>query len=377
MRHPAATHRVCMVTQRPPGSPVRLPLATPTDIIAAVPYLLGRHPSHCLVVLGARGAASQVRLAGRCPLPEEATAVPGLVAGLVERLARDRCDQAVLVGYGPPERVAPFAHELGEVAAASGVALREALRVDGGRYWSYLCPEPACCPPEGTRYDVVSSTIPATAVLAGLAPRGGSAVPQALVAPVAGSVRDEMERATRRAEVRRGRMCAEREGAVPVESALLAEGARAVAEAVDDARAGRLPGSCDRVAWLGVLLATVSVRDEAWARIRPPDAAAHVRLWRYVLRRVEPSYTPAPGALLAFAAWQQGDTALADAALDRVDSASPGYPMAVLLRQALQRGVSPRDWPQRGAGRAGEPPPPHGPTAGQRWAGPDWPGHRR
>jgi hypothetical protein len=54
-----------------------------------------------------------------------------------------------------------------------------------------------------------------------------------------------------------------------------------------------------------------------------------------------PSYVAAPASLLAFCAWQAGDGALANVALDRALDDNPRYSMALLLREALDSGAPP------------------------------------
>jgi hypothetical protein len=49
----------------------------------------------------------------------------------------------------------------------------------------------------------------------------------------------------------------------------------------------------------------------------------------------------APAALLAFVAWQSGDGALANVALDRAVADEPRYSMALLLRQVISAGAPP------------------------------------
>ena len=97
------------------------------------------------------------------------------------------------------------------------------------------------------------------------------------------------------------------------------------------------------MAWLSVVLALLPVRDDAWARM-DPDAAlreAHLRLWADLVRRSCPAYRPAPASLLAFTAWQSGDGALANIALDLALEADPGYSLALLLRDIMEAGVPP------------------------------------
>ena len=50
---------------------------------------------------------------------------------------------------------------------------------------------------------------------------------------------------------------------------------------------------------------------------------------------------PTAAALLAFVAWQSGDGALANVALDRALADDPRYSMALLLRQVITAGAPP------------------------------------
>jgi len=73
----------------------------------------------------------------------------------------------------------------------------------------------------------------------------------------------------------------------------------------------------------------------------PDHRDAHARLWTDVARRAEREYVPAPASLLAFTAWQCGNGALANLALDRALEADPGYSMALLLRDTIDAGTPP------------------------------------
>jgi hypothetical protein len=118
-------------------------------------------------------------------------------------------------------------------------------------------------------------------------------------------------------------------------------GLRAVTGAVAEYRRGGRLGTDDETAWLAVSLADLRVRDDAWARMVPEHAAAHLRLWTDVVRRAPARYVPAPASLLAFTAWQAGNGALANLAAERALAADPGYSMAQLLLDAVGAGVPP------------------------------------
>src|SRR5690349_19587406 len=97
-----------------------LSLSYPADALAAIPYLLGFHPTDSVVVLAIRGrhavlAARHDLPPGGAPEPapaagDSAAAGPGAtVAGLVAHLAaavrQQSATAAIVVGYGPAQRV--------------------------------------------------------------------------------------------------------------------------------------------------------------------------------------------------------------------------------------------------------------------------------
>ncbi|GAA4950654.1 DUF4192 domain-containing protein [Streptomonospora halophila] len=331
-----------------PQVPSRLTLSGPSDILAAVPYIVGYHPNDTLLVLGLRGDAPRLHttfcrdLAADGADDDREEAADRLAAALRD----EGCTVALAVGYGPAGAVTRNVDALRRAAARAGVALREALRVCEGRYWSYTCTSPECCPPEGVAYDPSSSAVAAAAVANGLSAWPSRESIRDHLAPAEGPRRALMRAATRAAEERAARLCAPgHRGRDAYGPRFRVEGARAVRAAADAAACGELPEDPGHIAWLGVLLGCVRVRDEAWCLIGPDTAEAHQRLWRHVLCHCEPGYRAAPGSLLAVAAWARGDTALADAALERVRRSDPDYSMAALVHRALRAGLPWRGYP--------------------------------
>ena len=328
---------------RTPPQPVRI--GTPAALLAVIPGLLGFDPGDSIVVVGTAAPDEPVRLTLRYDTPDPAR--PEVAAALARHalsvLAAQGVTSAATVGYGTDAAVAPVAAALRERAAATGITITESLRVTGGRYWSYACADPSCCPPAGTPFDPAAH--PAARALAAA---GGTVLADrrelaATIAPAAGQRAAAMRRATGRAlaEVSRitGRL--ERAGTrVPGRRLTAAVGQVAVRDAIGQCRAGKLPGT-ELAAWLTVALREVRVRDDAWARMDPAYQGAHLRLWSHLTRLARPGYVAAPAALLAFVAWQCGDGALANVALDRALADSPRYSMAVLLREALDSGAPP------------------------------------
>ena len=134
----------------PPGRPqTRIRVAGPGDLLAVVPRLLGFTPEESLVVLGLKGERGRVELAMRYDLPPAASAAD-IAEHAAHALTRAEVPRTVAIGYGTGPQVTPAMDAVRASVTEAGVEVREALRVDEGRYWSYLCKDPACHPVEGT-----------------------------------------------------------------------------------------------------------------------------------------------------------------------------------------------------------------------------------
>ena len=326
----------------------RIRVSSPADVLAVVPHMIGFHPGKSLVVMGVGRPRARIQLAFRYDLPDPPDAVHAAdIAEHATEVLRDRrLSTAIGVGYGPGALVTPVADALGAALQQAGLRLHELLRVEDGRYWSYLCQNPQCCPADGVPFDVRANPAAAAMTVAGLVAYPDRAALARTLAPVTGAAAQSMDRATSRAQERAASLVAQASsspapGGKHQTRLLVDEGRRAVREAISTYRGnGRLLDD-DAVAWLTVVLAHLAVRDDAWARMDPGHCAAHLRLWTDVARRAAPAYLPAPASLLAFTAWQSGDGALANIAIDRALAADPGYSLAQLLRDIMDAGVPP------------------------------------
>jgi hypothetical protein len=336
-----------------PGDEFSLPahvrVSSPGDILAVVPHLLGFHPARSLVVVGvgSPGSAPRIELAFRYDLPDPpGTAVTAEIAGhAVAVLDQRRLHTVIGIGYGPGALVTPMADALAAAVRERGLRLHELMRVEDGRYWSYICANPDCCPPDGVRFDVQASPAAAAMTVAGLVAYPDRAALAGTLAPVTGPAARAMQRATTAARARAAKLVSQgSQGGLEPATTLLAEaGRRAVRDFIASYRGGRPITAAEPVAWLSVTLAHLPVRDDAWARMDPQYRDAHLRMWSDVVRRARPAYLAAPASLLAFTAWQSGEGALANIALDRALAADPHYSLAHLLRDILDAGVPPSE----------------------------------
>ncbi|MEZ5116463.1 MAG: DUF4192 domain-containing protein [Candidatus Nanopelagicales bacterium] len=336
----------------------------PSALIASVPHLLGFRPTASLVVVVLSGERNQVRVTARIDLPT--APAPGYAAGVAGRLTRARGDQAVVVVYPPdtdtgtePGRAAPptdpaaYADLVDEVAAAltdRDLALRDALWVQAGRWGSYLCSDPGCCPAEGRPLDDADALrARSSLVLAGL---GVMPDRQALVESLAPEA-DASDEAAVRAALHR----------VTTGQVVLPLTPRAVVDEVaavlarPRVRAARHLLTAHEVALVLGALAGIRVRDGLMhrltdhARNRGPGAGAgpdllvraEQALSECTRRAVGGAVAPV-ATVLAAVAWLTGSGARALVALDRALDDDPGYTLAHLLRAAIDGGLPPQQW---------------------------------
>jgi len=321
------------------GSSARPPvrIRSVAGVLAIVPRLLGFTPHHSLVVVGIT-AEGQLQLAFRydLPSPPAADMAAAMTGHALSVLAQQELPVAVVVGYGPGAAVTPLADAFRAAAPGAGVRLHDVLRVQEGRYWSYLCTNPACCAPEGVVFDPDADPAARALTAAGLRVLPSREALAATIAPVTGTGENDLLHAAKQAERAAARLVT-RKGP----EALVQPGLTAVRAAIGLYRDGGSVVPAIGFAWLALVLRQLRIRDDAWARMDPQHQPAHQRLWTDVVRRAQPGYLAAPASLLAFTAWQAGNGALANLALDRALADQPDYSMALLLRDALDAGTPP------------------------------------
>jgi hypothetical protein len=320
----------------------RIRVSSVAGFLAVIPHLLGFHPSRSMVVVGLDARRGRIVLAFRYDLPDPPDAARSLEIAehAAAVLRKRRIRTAIAAGYGDGVLVTPVAEQLRAGLRGAGIAMRDLLRVQDGRYWSYVCTDPGCCPPDGVPFDASAHPAAAAMTAAGMPARPDRASLADSLAPLTGQAAESMRQATERAVLRAAELIAS--AGAPGGLWLAVEAGReAVRAAISIYRHGGRIADHDQLAWLTVTIADLRVRDDAWARMEPRHRADHQRLWTDVARHACEPYVPAPASLLAFTAWQSGDGALATVAIERALAADPEYSMAHLIGQALDAGLPP------------------------------------
>jgi hypothetical protein len=215
------------------------------------------------------------------------------------------------------------------------------LRADGQRWFDL---DRRAVQGRGRRYDVADHPFAAQSVYEGAVTHTSRAELAASVA----AVPDRVQRVVDALPVALGRLGESQAAAEAlwVEETITATAREPAPVPLDDATAARLL----------VAITDTGLRDVAWSQIRRATASRHVALWTDVLRRTPEEFLAAPGCLLAFAAWQSGQGALAWCALDRCHEAEPENSLALAIAAALERAVPPGAWDDRGSTGTGSGP---------------------
>lgn len=324
-------------------------LGGPEDMVAAIPYLLGFHPRESVVAVGLRGRRRRVCLAIRLDLPPP----PGErdAADLIAAHLRNaRASQAVLVvitedtpagapapGPGPRLPREALISTLRGALTGARIDIHDALCIRSGRWWSYTCADPACCPPEGL-------PVPAGSVTALAAATAADGV---VVLPDREALEQTVAPAEPRPSPRRRRLFDAAAAAHRDEVAAVGAGAAkaAVVEelaALIERRAERSePLPLEQAARIAAALTDLDTRDACIRWLTAPLADIAEGLWRELVRTAPPTYVAAPATLLALHAYARGDGAFARICANRALADDPTCAMARLVHVSLDRGLGP------------------------------------
>ncbi len=135
------------------AAPPKIRLSTRGDLVASVPALLGFHPQRSLVVVFLDDR-SHIACTMRADLDDALDHGGDILRRVTEAARTANADTVVILWFAP--RVSgslPWGQEVDAVITVlegSGLVVADALLVDRGRYWSYLCHDEQCCPFQGT-----------------------------------------------------------------------------------------------------------------------------------------------------------------------------------------------------------------------------------
>lgn len=187
------------------GLPGSVRLGSPAEVAAAIPHFFGFHPDSSIVLLGLARSRHDCRAGISHGLRVDLTSVAHGPAAFgrwaASRLVEAGANETLCVIYPPeggPARMADYRRLVAGMCTPlrlAGVAPLDVLFVADGRWWSFLCDSPTCCPPEGSRVESGASAIAALSAYSGLAVLPNRAALAASLEPYGGEMAERMRAA--------------------------------------------------------------------------------------------------------------------------------------------------------------------------------------
>ena len=301
-------------------------VTTPSDLLAAVPFLIGYQPSDSIVLISLE--EESITMAIRIDFPESISEREA--SALVEKFRGS--DGALLVSYIPDSCLdaESVIRPLIEAIDRAEIPLRESIIIVGNRWRSLVCPDTECCPLEGTPLPDLSDSRIAVEEIA-----QGKLMPFKNLDDMADSLSPDLDP-----------VILEMIGRIPPinyeeePTTAQREGANAILDFLHDFEVDRICRDKRLVAKVLVRLKDLQVRDFALGSMND-KSDLYFDAWRWLLKKAPNGFVAAPATLFAVAAYERGDGAMANLALDKAEVDQSSYSMVKLLRQLFQSGKPP------------------------------------
>jgi hypothetical protein len=325
-------------------------LGSPGEVVAAIPHFFGFHPDSSIVVLGLFRSDLDCRAAishgMRVDLEVVLRSPAAFGRWMAGRLVETGANEALCVVYPPhdgPVRMSDYRRLVAGMCAPlrlARVAPLDVLFVNEGRWWSFLCDRISCCPPEGSPIDTSASAIAVLTAYSGLAVLPSRAALAAGLEPYGAEMADRMRAAC---DVALDRLLGGRAGGcLDFDWGDIAR-LWQLADGLCDAHMPLDRSLTDEVAGeLLVALTDARVRDHLATWCGDDRAGQAVALGVELARRaVTPEQAAAAYSVAAWATWSLGWGAWSRLCIERAVMAVPGYALAGLIKQGLDRGIGP------------------------------------
>lgn len=299
---------------------MRLSIHSPDELIAAIPHLLGFKVEESIVLVPLRADLPIARV----DLPttaNERNEVWDAIRGAFSRYVQPGASVAIVCMTHDQQAAELIGRDLAVRLASIGIATPLRLSADDSHWYDLDSGD------SGVQTEDARDRLAATNVLAERAQPVNSrdAISASLAGdrePVANLMPETREASAQSMQNR------ERQWALGRLQQFQADGVR-----LTDGDASRLLVAAE----------SIPIRDALWNDIGRGNATSHVALWTDLTSRAPDEVRAAPASLLGFAAWQNGNGAMAWCALDQVPKDKP-YTLANLVGAAMQTGRHPREW---------------------------------
>lgn len=316
-------------------------LTSPHDLLAAVPFLIGYHPTNSLVIVSLKDDAIGMAMRVDYPTPESDTEEP--YGSLAFHLLRDGAEGVLVVAYVPDDRSdgEEVLRDIELAMVRANIPLRESLLIAHGRWRSVLCTDSDCCPAEGKILPEISTSRVAVEQVA-----QGRPMPFADVDGLTDSI----------APLALSRdldfLASIHSYCIDPDSSEIQSAQRGSATSVIDLVARFVDGSLGKdcesdlelMARVIAGVGDIQVRDFALGSHDETSINSYWAMWRYLVRIAPAGFVAPIAVLFAALSYERGEGALAQRALDRALSDDPSYSLAALLRRVFSAGWPPESF---------------------------------
>lgn len=315
-----------------------LTLNCPEDLLNAVPFLLGFHPKDSVVAVSLRDRGTKVGLTVRFDYPDDD--FEEIARRLAMHLKDDGADKALLVIYrdAPYSKTNAFVDLIRHECQGQFIEVPDVLWVSAGHWWSLICDEDCCKYQELPNFE--TSPVTAAHVLAGAPlPSEDEEAFAALIDHVETERSRNIEEISKRM---RDVLAKSVEEETHNRQSFVKRGANLMDLIYQNwIQEHQIVDKDEHIASLMVTMMDVHVRDYAMGMHDDDTVDTAEDFWREMVRLAPEGLVAPVATVLAAVCLERGDGAMTQRALERAVNDSPGYPMAMLLRQALEAGWGP------------------------------------
>ena len=258
---------------------------------------------------------------------------------LARHFVKEASEAALLVAYMPIDREDgdSLLIALGAGLIRNGISIQESIVVRDGRYRSIICRDTQCCPVNGLELPAIeNSEIAAEHVVAGI-PMPYTNISELVATLAADPQSYDFDWSDQVADF----LIAE--DSEELES-LRRDGVETMELLIDEYRIGRGPSDRTLVARMIGRMSDVQVRDYALGVHQEDNYDLYFTMWRELLRLAPRGFVAPIACIVAAMAYESGDGALAQKALDRAFNDDDHYPLASLLRRVFNAGWPPESF---------------------------------
>lgn len=298
------------------------------QLLTAIPYQLGFHPSDCLVAVLTNDSVPELVL--RCELDE-----PRLGTNLAQFTDRLGLTLSALIAYTPLDSAATTLQTIGRDLTRAGIGDCVTAQANRGHYRLIGTGTSPSTPTTWRPFE------PDTGIQTAMQARGREVLPsrQALIdqlAPGSGADRDSMREVTAAVEQNWAARLADDP-----------DSGRDLLRTVGLAHLSHLdkhisadPGHPVELSDVGVAEYGICLHDPAVVltalTLTATDPGAYRTVWVEVMRRVSRDHLAAPATLAAYACWMSGNSMTAQIAVNHALDVDPDYLLAARLHTALR-----------------------------------------